>query len=112
MQNNHQSTETEKQQKLYELILLRNGGDKLYANSDWEQVRDVIHETEAKLLKKVMGMYDEMEAWPEPYPGAGKEIGPLYGAGMYAQYDHDKKKHEAQISEFRSRLQALAEEKK
>lgn len=36
--------------------------------------------------------------WPDPQPGAGSEIGPLYGAGMYAQYAQDKKRHESEVA--------------
>lgn len=43
-----------------------------------------------------------VEKWPEPKQGAGKEMGPLYSAGMYAQYDIDKKIHENNLSEILS----------
>ena len=43
---------------------------------------------------------EEIIEWPEPQKGAGEELGPLAGVGMYMQYDIDRKKHREQLSDI------------
>jgi hypothetical protein len=59
-----------------------------------------------EFFKTTLGILkDEIEKlrtkrWPEPQPGAGKELGPLAGAGMYLQYDVDRKTHNEDLDEL------------
>ena len=76
-------------------------------NEEWEKLKQSIkkeienaYEAGHKAgLQEAVKIVEKMEKWGEPIAGAGKHIGALYGAGMYAQYDFDKKKHEEQIKQ-------------
>ena len=58
-------------------------------------------------IEDMLKALDEIAIWPEPQPGAGQEIGALFGAGMYQQYDSDREKHEQQIKEIKEKLLKL-----
>jgi len=58
-------------------------------------------------IEDCLKIVDKVAIWPEPQPGAGQEIGALFGAGMYQQYDSDREKHEQQIKEIKNKLEKL-----
>ena len=49
-------------------------------------------------LEAVRRELERIAKWPEPERGAGREVGALYGAGMYAQYAIDRQRHESEIA--------------
>ena len=64
------------------------------------------------LLKAVIQELEKIAPWPEPKEGAGQELGPLAGVGMYMQYDVDRKNHEKQISDLKSSIEEEIEKLK
>ncbi len=61
--------------------------------------------------ERVMEMIGEIKEWPEPQEGAGEELGPLAGAGMYMQYEFDRKKHKEQLSDLEEKLKEASKER-
>lgn len=70
----------------------------LYVKQD-KEIKELTEEADAYAVThaNTCQALEAIKEWAEPQPGAGAEIGPLYGSGMYAQYDADRKKHREQI---------------
>lgn len=63
-----------------------------------------IRKDEREKMKK---MIRSIPPWPEPQPGAGEGMGPLAGAGMYMQYEEDRRKRDGDIAEIEVLLDAM-----
>ena len=80
----------------------RISGD-MWQTTSREQIKSFIRQNfvSKKIIEETI---EKITNWSEAQPGAGQEIGALFGAGMYQQYDADKTKHEQQIADLRKEL--------
>jgi hypothetical protein len=73
-------------------------------NDQDAKLNEVLYESMFRTLfekyEKAVEALKAIRKWPDPKPGAGIGIGPLYGAGCYAQYDSDCKKHTEEIDKI------------
>ncbi len=93
---------------IHEALYEYYGKDLKRADKEYDCLKYAIKKDLELKNKEIIEKLEEIKVWPVPQPGAGQEIGALFGAGMYTQYDADKKKHEEQIVEV---INLIKEEK-